>query len=117
MVIVWKHYLVLAMALDVVKKVDKHVKALVPAEEIPSPFRIPTGAASLRFLDGFSWVHVSAADRSSRQRLESGRSPSPDPTIRCRFPMTRWDRARFHDRYLSAELSRLNKWMWTGPLR
>ena len=31
--------------------------------------------------------------------------------------MTRWDRARFHDRYLSAELSRLNKWMWTGPLR
>jgi uncharacterized membrane protein len=61
-VIVWEQYLVLATALDVAKKVERQVKALIPAEEIPSPLPgVPPGLESLRLIGGFNGVNVSAA--------------------------------------------------------
>ncbi len=52
-VIVWEHYLVDAVALDVAKQVEKQVREVVPEQDLPSPFAgAPTG------LHGLGWMHT-----------------------------------------------------------
>jgi uncharacterized membrane protein YgcG len=73
-VVVWEQYLVLATALDVARKVEKQVKALLPPAEVPSPLPgIPSGPDSLRLIGGFNGVHVSAA--AFHTASSSGSSP------------------------------------------
>lgn len=73
-VIVWEQYLVVATALDVAKKVEKQVKALIPPEEVPSPLPgVPSGLDSLRLIAGFNGVNVSAA--AFHTASSSGSSP------------------------------------------
>jgi uncharacterized membrane protein YgcG len=51
-VVIWESYLVYATALEVADLVEKQVKALVPAEELPEPW---PGAP--RGVHGLAWVH------------------------------------------------------------
>jgi uncharacterized membrane protein YgcG len=54
-VIIWEQYLIYAVALDVAERVQKQVRALVPDEELPSPWPgAPTGLYGLTYLRSFS---------------------------------------------------------------
>jgi uncharacterized membrane protein len=49
-VVIWERYLVYAAALGVADEVEKQVRAIIPAEELPQPWQgAPTGS------HGFSW--------------------------------------------------------------
>jgi len=51
-VVIWERYLAYAVALGVADQVEKQVKALVPAEELPSPWaEAPAGSL------GLAWFH------------------------------------------------------------
>jgi hypothetical protein len=52
-VTVWERYLSYAVALDVAEEVEKQVRGLIPAEQLPSPW--PGGPSGL---DGLRWTRV-----------------------------------------------------------
>ncbi|HEX6844023.1 MAG TPA: hypothetical protein VF235_02800, partial [Actinomycetota bacterium] len=52
-VTVWERYLSYAVALDVADEVEKQVRGLIPAEQLPSPW--PGGPSGL---DGLRWTRV-----------------------------------------------------------
>jgi uncharacterized membrane protein len=55
-VTIWEHYLVYATALGVADEVEKQVRALVPADQLPEPWPgAPNG------LDGYTYYHHSIA--------------------------------------------------------
>jgi uncharacterized membrane protein len=51
-VVIWERYLAYAVALGVADQVEKQVKALVPEEELPSPWA--NGPAGTQ---GLAWFH------------------------------------------------------------
>jgi uncharacterized membrane protein len=73
-VIIWEKYLVYATALGVADEVEQQVKALIPAEELPSPWQgAPSGINSLAFVHSFNTVPVhSAASASVSSSTSSG---------------------------------------------
>ena len=61
-VIIWEQYLVYATALDVADEVEKQVKALIPEQELPSPWKgAPSGTSGLSFIHSFRSVPVYSA--------------------------------------------------------
>jgi hypothetical protein len=74
-VIIWERYLVYATALGVADRVEKQVKALIPPQELPSPWPgAPGGAASIAWVGTFhdstpsqvaAWVMPRATSSSS----------------------------------------------------
>jgi uncharacterized membrane protein YgcG len=74
-VIIWERYLVYATALGVADRVERQVKALIPAQELPSPFPgAPGGVHSLAWVSAFhdstpsqvaAWVMPQATSSSS----------------------------------------------------
>lgn len=73
-VVIWEQYLVYATALGVADQVEKQVKALIPAEELPSPWQgAPSGTNALAFVHSFNTVPVhSAASTSVSTSSSSG---------------------------------------------
>jgi uncharacterized membrane protein YgcG len=74
-VIIWERYLVYATALGVADRVEKQVKALIPPQELPSPWPgAPGGVASIAWVSTFhdstpsqvaAWVMPRATSSSS----------------------------------------------------
>jgi uncharacterized membrane protein YgcG len=74
-VIIWERYLVYATALGVADRVEKQVKALIPPQELPSPWPgAPGGVASIAWVSTFhdstpsqvaAWVMPRATSTSS----------------------------------------------------
>jgi uncharacterized membrane protein len=74
-VVIWEHYLVYATALGAARTVEKQVKALIPAQELPSPWPgAPAGVHSLGWVAAFhastptqvaAWVMPQATSSSS----------------------------------------------------
>ena len=61
-VVIWEQYLVYAVALGVADEVEKQVKALIPPEELPSPWRgAPSGMNGIAYVHSFNTVPVHAA--------------------------------------------------------
>lgn len=61
-VVIWEQYLVYATALGVADEVEKQVKALIPPQELPSPWRgAPSGMNALAFVHTFNTVPVHSA--------------------------------------------------------
>jgi uncharacterized membrane protein len=61
-VVIWEQYLVYATALGVADQVEKQVKALIPPEELPSPWQgAPSGVNALSFVHSFNTVPVHSA--------------------------------------------------------
>jgi hypothetical protein len=60
-VVVWEQYLVYAVALDVAKRVEKQVRAILPEEQIPAPWPgAPPGMSGLAYLRSFDAIPASA---------------------------------------------------------
>jgi uncharacterized membrane protein len=67
-VVIWENYLVYATALGVASRVEKQVKALIPAEELREPWPgAPSGVSGLVWVHSFNTVpaHTAAAAVSS----------------------------------------------------
>ncbi len=65
-VVIWEQYLVFATALGVADEVEKQVKALIPAQELPSPWHgAPSGVNALAFVHSFNTVPVHTAASTS----------------------------------------------------
>jgi uncharacterized membrane protein len=61
-VVIWEQYLVYATALGVADEVEKQVKALIPPQELPSPWKgAPSGINSMAFVHRFNTVPVHSA--------------------------------------------------------
>jgi uncharacterized membrane protein YgcG len=61
-VVIWERYLVYATALGCADEVEKQVKALVPPQELPSPWEgAPSGVNALAFVHSFNTVPVHSA--------------------------------------------------------
>jgi uncharacterized membrane protein len=61
-VVIWEQYLVYATALGVADEVEKQVKALIPPEELPSPWRgAPSGIHAMSYVHSFNTVPVHTA--------------------------------------------------------
>jgi uncharacterized membrane protein YgcG len=83
-VIIWEQYLVYATALGVADVVEKQVKALIPPEELPSPWPgAPTGLSSFGWVSAFhdstpaqvaSWVMPRATSSSGGSWSSGGGS-------------------------------------------
>ena len=72
-VVIWEHYLVYAVALGVAKEVEKQVKALVPAEHLPSPWHgAPAGVMGYAYASSFNSVPVHSAAAVSTSSSSSG---------------------------------------------
>ncbi|MGH2692369.1 MAG: DUF2207 family protein [Actinomycetota bacterium] len=73
-VIIWEQYLVYATALGVAGEVEKQVKALIPPQELPSPWKgAPSGINAMAFVHSFNTVPVhSAASTSVSSSTSSG---------------------------------------------
>ena len=81
-VVVWEQYLVYAVALDVAKRVEKQVRAILPEEQMPAPWPgAPAGVSGLAYLRSFDSVPASAISLaafsfSSGSSSDSGSSSS-----------------------------------------
>ena len=65
-VVIWEQYLVYATALGVADEVEKQVKALIPPQELPSPWKgAPSGAHAMAFVHSFNTVPVHSAASAS----------------------------------------------------
>jgi uncharacterized membrane protein len=61
-VVIWERYLVYATALGVADEVERQVKALVPPEQLPSPWKgAPSGVNSIAYFHSFNTVPVHSA--------------------------------------------------------
>lgn len=61
-VVIWEQYLVTATALGVADEVEKQVKALIPPEELPSPWKgAPSGLDGFSMMRSFTTVPVHSA--------------------------------------------------------
>jgi uncharacterized membrane protein YgcG len=76
-VVIWEQYLVYAVALDVADRVQKQVRALVPEEELPSPWPgAPTGLYGLAYLRSFSSTPSSVVAMATFNPFSGGSSGS-----------------------------------------
>ncbi|MGH2711582.1 MAG: DUF2207 family protein [Actinomycetota bacterium] len=75
-VVIWEQYLVYATALGVADEVEKQVKALIPEQELPSPWKgAPSGVSGLSFIHTFNTVPVhSAASAAVHTSISGGSS-------------------------------------------
>jgi uncharacterized membrane protein YgcG len=67
-VVIWENYLVYATALGVADRVEKNVRALIPAQELPQPWPgAPSGVTGVGWIHSFNTVpaHTAAATVSS----------------------------------------------------
>ena len=65
-VVIWEQYLVYATALGVADEVEKQVKALIPPEELPSPWKgAPSGLHAMSYVHSFNTVPVHTAASAS----------------------------------------------------
>lgn len=73
-VVIWEQYLVYATALGVADEVERQVKALIPAEELPSPWKgAPAGTSALSFVHSFNSMAVhTAASTTASSSTSSG---------------------------------------------
>jgi uncharacterized membrane protein len=72
-VVIWEQYLVYATALGVADEVEKQVKALIPPQELPSPWKgAPSGINSLAFVHSFNTVPVHSALSTVSSSTSSG---------------------------------------------
>lgn len=72
-VTIWERYLVYATALGVADEVEQQVKTLIPAEELPSPWKgAPSGTNSLAFVHSFNTVPVHSAASTAVSSTGSG---------------------------------------------
>jgi uncharacterized membrane protein len=72
-VIIWEQYLVYATALGVADEVENQVKAIIPPEELPSPWEgAPSGMRGYAFMHSFNTVPVHSAASTSVSSTSSG---------------------------------------------
>jgi uncharacterized membrane protein len=72
-VVIWERYLVYATALGCADEVEKQVKALIPPQELPSPWEgAPSGVNALAFVHSFNTVPVHSALSTVSSSTSSG---------------------------------------------
>ena len=72
-VIIWEQYLVYATALGVADEVEKQVKAIIPPEELPSPWEgAPSGIHGYSYVHSFNTVSVHSAASTAVSSSSSG---------------------------------------------